>query len=351
MRNLTPRCVPLAIGSVPYKDAGKALESILKYFPEIPFWPQLPMADEQEQMYIQYFEGMSGISFAPDKHRLVAGETDDRFFEEMAITLEHAISEDLDYFKISPNKARGFYEYISKTDKIKALKPMWVKGHITGPVSFGLVITDNNMKPVLYDESYREIVREVLRMKALWQVEELRKIHPDVIILIDEPYMASLGSSMVALSGEEASGLMGSIVEAIEDKNAVSGIHCCGNTDWTAIIRTGCRIISFDAYEYGDKFLLYRDEIADYMKNGGTVAWGIIPTSEAVYNEDSDSLILRLEKMINRLTGEGLEQETILVQSFISPSCGLGNIPVERAERIMELTGKISRELREKYCL
>jgi methionine synthase II (cobalamin-independent) len=351
MKVLTPGCTPLAIGSLPYKDAFQALESIFRYFPEIPFWPQLPMADEQEQMYIQYYEGMPGIKFEPDKHRLTAGEVNDQFFEEMAQTLEHVMSGDFDYFRISPDKARGFYAYFNKVNEIRKLKPQWVKGHIAGPISFGLVITDNNMRPVLYDESYREVVCEVLKMKALWQVEKLREIHPDVIILIDEPYMASFGSSMVALSGEEAIDIIGGVVTAIEDKGAVSGIHCCGNTDWSVIIRTGCRIISFDAYEYGDRFLLYRDEIVTFLKNKGALAWGIIPTSETVNNEDADSLVLKLEKLVDRLEEGGIERKTIFSQSFISPSCGLGSIPVDRAEKIMKLTGEVSKTLQSKYSL
>jgi hypothetical protein len=344
-----PRCTPLAIGSFPYKDTDLALDAIFRYFSEIPLWPQLPAVDEQEQMYIQYYEGMPGIEFDSEKHKLTAGEVDDGFFEKMAEMLEHVMSEDLEYFAISEDKARGFRRFLEKSGDVKSLNPRWVKGHITGPVSFGLVITDKDMKPALYDESYREVIREVLKMKALWQVEKLKEIHPHVIILMDEPYMASFGSSMVALSQDEAVFLMGDIIRAIEEKGAVSGIHCCGNTDWSVIIKTGCRIISFDAYEYGDKFLLYRDELVNYLESGGMIAWGIIPTSEDVNNEDAASLVLKLENLVNRLAGEGIDRETVLKQSFISPSCGLGSIPVERGERIMKMVTAVQEVLKDKY--
>ncbi|MCM8789956.1 MAG: hypothetical protein NC916_02940, partial [Candidatus Omnitrophica bacterium] len=46
------------IGSLPHKDADEALDLIFKYFPAIPFWPQLPNRDIREGMVAQFSENL-----------------------------------------------------------------------------------------------------------------------------------------------------------------------------------------------------------------------------------------------------------------------------------------------------
>ncbi len=340
--NKKPFCIPLAIGSFPFKTPEEALSVIIKYFPELPLWPQLPEADEKEQMYVQYFEGIPGLEYDENKKKIFAGEQDDTFFEKSAEALTAAMEGDLEYFKISPDYARGFYYFLEKEEEISALFPMWIKGQITGPVSFSLVVTDKEMKPVLYDETFVELLVSGLTAKALWQIEKLQEIHDDVIIFIDEPYMASLGSSMVALDNEGALAMLTPVVEGIRGAGGLSGIHCCGNTDWSVIFNSGCDIISLDAYEYGDNFLLYFDEISAFLDRGGFIAWGIVPTSQIIDNENSANLTAKLESIFKRLEEKGISRDIILSQSFISPSCGLGNVEVDRAERIMRTCREIS---------
>lgn len=340
--NKKPFCIPLAIGSFPYKTAEEAVCVIMTAFPELPLWPQLPNADEKEQMYVQYFEGIPGLEYDENKKKILAGEQDDTFFEKSAEALTAAMEGDLEYFEITPPYARGFYYFLEMSDKIKSLSPLWVKGQITGPVSFALAVTDKEMKPVLYDETFVELLVSGLTAKALWQIEKLKQIHEDVIIFIDEPYMASLGSSMVALDGEGALAMFTPVVDGIRQAGGLSGIHCCGNTDWSVIFNSGCDIISLDAYEYGDNFLLYSDEIAAFLDRGGFIAWGIVPTSRTVDNEDSTNLTARLERIFTRLEEKGILRDVLLAQSFISPSCGLGNVEVDRAERIMKICREIS---------
>ena len=53
-------CLPTGIGSMPHKNADEACSLILKYLPEIPFWPQLPQRSDRENMIIQFSEGFPG---------------------------------------------------------------------------------------------------------------------------------------------------------------------------------------------------------------------------------------------------------------------------------------------------
>ena len=47
-------------------------------------------------------------------------------------------------------------------------QPPVVKGQVTGPVSWGLTVADQNRKPVLYDDVLAEAVAKHLRLKATW---------------------------------------------------------------------------------------------------------------------------------------------------------------------------------------
>ncbi len=55
------------IGSLPYKDANKAVEVVTRYLKDIPAWPQLPKRAYVENMYTQYSEGFPGIVVTESK--------------------------------------------------------------------------------------------------------------------------------------------------------------------------------------------------------------------------------------------------------------------------------------------
>lgn len=331
-----PCCRPLAIGSFPYKTPKEALERILTFFPETPLWPQLPQAHPWEQMYIQYYEGMPGITIDDAKMKLISREPDDLFFEETAEALTHIMEENFDPFAISPDKARGLHYFLSHAKEVIKTNPLWIKGQITGPVSFALSVTDNCMKPILYNETYKDLTVNLLWAKAAWQIERLKKIHDRVIMFIDEPYLAGTGSSMVALSKEDAVHMLKTITDNIRSKGALSGIHCCGNTDWTILFDARCDIISMDAYQYSDNFLLYMDNISAHFSGGGFIAWGIVPTSSDIYNTTPQGLLSKMEAVFERLQAQGVSRKTLLENSFISPSCGLGNLDPAAAEEVMK---------------
>ena len=54
-----PNALATGIGSLPHKDPNDACRLICDFFPEIPFWPQLPKRAPLENMYMQYFIGYS----------------------------------------------------------------------------------------------------------------------------------------------------------------------------------------------------------------------------------------------------------------------------------------------------
>ena len=56
-----------AIGSYPHNNVDDACDLILKTLPEIPCWPQLPERDMNEEMLVQYTEGLPFLKIDPVK--------------------------------------------------------------------------------------------------------------------------------------------------------------------------------------------------------------------------------------------------------------------------------------------
>lgn len=328
------------IGSLPFKNAGKACQLIFDNFKEIPFWPQLPKKSYREHMYCQFSEGIPGIVI-DEKARLIHADS-----EKCASGMEKAyqkfLQEDTEYFKISEAFAEGLYNFRDGFAK-SAKEAHFVKGHITGPVSFALFVTDENKKALIYNNEIFDIITKVLCMKARWQIRFLKELNKNVIIFIDEPYLVSIGSSFVNVSLKDITRALDEINRAIKEEGAISGIHCCGNTDWSVLLKGGIDIVNFDAYNFMKEFSLYSDDIKEFLQNSGTIAWGIIPSSEAIDKEPPTALAKKLKDGMKLLSDKGIDTKNI--SSIITPSCGLGSLTEKAAEKISVLTDKISRNM------
>ena len=230
------------------------------------------------------------------------------------------------------------------------LQKAWaIKGQITGPVSFALQVTDENRRSLLYNDELKDIVIKNLLRKANWQESILTKYNSRVIMFLDEPYLSAFGSAFTNLNREQ---VIEALEEVLQGINSITGIHCCGNTDWSILLETSIDILSFDAYEYASNLLLYEDQVKKYLDRSGVIAWGIVPTSEEILqNITVEILAEKLEKIWADLTRLGIDREQLLLNSLITPACGLGTMKQDMAVKAITLTSNLSKMLREKYKL
>jgi len=312
------------IGSLPHTDPEEACRLVLDTF-DIPFWPQLPKLSFHEFMIPQYSEGMPFLKI-DEKKEMVWIEKDGnsltRFYETYSEDLKLAISEEY---------ARGFYTFITA---VKNRHFKYLKGHVTGPLTFTLGLKDSDGRLVYFDEELREISLMVLKAKIRWQIEALKPCAEQVIIFIDEPILSALGSSSyIGVSPEEAVRLLRETSDAIKESGGISGIHCCSKADWPLIINSGVSIISFDAYDYVETISLYPAEFSGFLQSGGYLAWGIVPTTEAIRDENTDSIKKRFDTGIQILS-KSLPEDLLLSQILLTPSCGTGSRSIEEAEKV-----------------
>jgi len=326
-------------GSVPHTDPDAACRLILDTL-DIPTWPQLPRLSFRENMYVQFSERFPGVVLADERIYVDRSQDLDPQLEQLYLAY---LGDDLTYGTISREYAAGLHRFL----RIDVGRPPAVKGQVTGPVSWGLTVVDQDRRPVLYDDILAEAVAKHLRLKAAWMERELRRLSPETIIFIDEPYMSSFGSAYISLERDQAIDLMAEVLAGIK---GLKGVHCCGNTDWSLLLATPIDILHLDAYDYAESLALYPDEAQAFLARGGLIGWGIVPARDRIWEETAASLVDRFEAALGLLVAKGIHRDDLLAAALISPSCGCGSLKVETAEQVLRLTAELSKALKERYA-
>lgn len=321
------------------------MDLLLRYLPEVPVWPQLPNCGYMESMYIQFSGGMPFLHLDSGKERMHMVLSRD-IHGELELFYSRVLEDDLDYFAIQPGYAHGFDVFMDRLWRKKLESVRFVKGQITGPISFGLMITDEHKRAVLYNEEVFDAVVKSLALKTRWQIRKLQRLWPEVIIFIDEPYLSSFGSAFINLTREQVLQYLGEVIDAVHQENALAGVHCCGNTDWSILMQTPVDIINFDAYEYFRGMTLYTDQLKTFLERGGVLAWGVVPTSPQIEQEDSDRLLGNFLDKVAELENRGVPGDLVFRQSLLTPSCGMGTLKEDQTERVLRLLSMVSAEVR-----
>lgn len=354
MQNWQANALTTLIGSMPHTNREKVIGLILQQSPEIPVWPQLP-AFPEEQMMVQYLEGLPGVRYkegslyiqtdTPEFDRELYCYYED-FLKVEAKTKELTGSR----FGLGPEAGRTFFRFLETASRNSASFHA-VKGQVVGPFTLLSGLKDQHDRALLYDDRMKDVVTKHLAMKARWQIRKLKSLSETVIVFIDEPALTGFGSSaFISVSGELVLQLLSDVVHAIHEENALAGIHVCANTDWSLAFQSGVDIINLDAYNYFDRFALYQNAFSRFIRGGGIIAWGQVPTSDAALIEKETALSLadRWMESIQQLVTAEIPLQRILSQSLFTPSCGCGSLTEPLAEQVVALTRRLGLIMRAK---
>lgn len=349
-------CRVTGIGSVPHTDPAGAIDFIMKYLPEIPHWPQLPNSGQAEGFLNQFMRPLLRLGLVVEK----AGKTyfdvsQNDWAAKLAEFYNHYLAaaegddQALDFFAFPEESARGFYsmtEYLAKHGTGEA---KYLKGQISGPLTVGLAMTDQDRRAAYYNDQARDVLIKTLALQGLWQARTLRKFGLPVIVFVDDPSLTCYGqSTYITLQREQISEEFKEIFAMIHGSGALTGVHVCAGADWSILFQSDVDIVNFDAYEYFATVASYPQDIKNYLERGGVLAWGIVPTSEKATREDTPLLLKRLEEYMDQLADKGIDRQRLLSQALITPACGTGTLSLEMAERIYRLAAEISAQLRTK---
>jgi hypothetical protein len=310
------RCSTTAMGIMPHRDVERALELALSL--DIPFWPQLPKVSLYEDMYVQASQNFPGIAIDFDKERLSFDTA--RFEQELD---EYFVKRDVpEAFALTADYSAVFHKFLSK--ELQGYKA--VRGQVTGPVSFGFKVLDENLKPIIYNDAARTILFDFIQKKVNIQYQALKERNPNAFVWLDEPGLGYVFSGLSGYNEQQAKADYHNFVEGLEGPK---GLHLCADVNLPYLLELGVEILSFDAYQIGFMPKEYAGSVAEFIKSGGVISWGIIPTESTVLaTQTPETLAAILSdywEVISETTGLSLNQ--IAMQALVAPArCCLRDI-------------------------
>jgi hypothetical protein len=349
-----PNCLPLLIGSLPISSHQEATDLIFRYTPDIPLWPQLPVY-KREGMVQQFLPGFPGAIEVDDKVFIDtknAGNEQEvlNFYEDYLGVTEDAVPPWPSRFGLSQEAAPGFYTFLEQA-RVRRGELVALKGQITGPFTFCTGLVDQSGRAIFYNDQLRDLAVKHLAMKARWQARKMAELCERTIIFFDEPALAGLGSSaFITITPEDIVACLSEVFAAVRIEKGLTGVHVCANTEWSVVFESGVDIVSYDAYSFFDKLILYPKHLLQFLAKGGILATGIIPTApEFIEVETADSLVTKWFQQAEQLMAIGIDRGTVFAQSLITPSCGTGAVSREHAQRVLELTRSVSDIIRSSF--
>ncbi len=313
---LEARCRTTAMGIMPHTDVEKALRLALSL--DIPFWPQLPNVSFYEDMYAQLSQNFPGIIVDPEGRRIkfdtarFEQELED-YFLKMDYPETFALSQDYSavYHRFLAEELQGYHA---------------IRGQLTGPVSFGFKVEDEDRKPIIYNEGIRAILFDFIQRKANIHYRELKERNQNAFVWLDEPGLGWVFSGMSGYNDVHAKEDYQDFLEGLEGPKA---LHLCANVNLPYLLELGIEILSFDAYQIEFMPKEYANTVAKFLTSGGVISWGIVPTDSSSLSKETPKTLAKLLLGYWEVVSQssGLSAKQIAGQALIAPArCCLKNI-------------------------
>jgi hypothetical protein len=276
-------------------------------------------------MYIQTSQNFPGIEIDFDKGRLVFNTS--RFEEELNDYFTKM--ETPETYALTEKYSMVFNKFLSKSlQDYRA-----IRGQITGPVSFGFKVLDENLKPIIYNEEVKTILFDFIQKKVNVQYQELKAKNQNAFVWVDEPGLGYVFSGLSGYNDQQAKQDYYQFVQGIEGPK---GLHLCADVNLPYLLELGVEILSFDAFQIGFMPKEYTQSVGEFIKKGGIISWGIVPTElrslEIQTPETLFSILSNYWEVISENTGLSLIE--IAEQALVAPArCCLVDITVDASER------------------
>lgn len=307
-----------SIGSLPHTDPAAAVEFVLSRQTRLPAAPSLPQRSPLEGMIAQAAWKVPGVVVGPD------GSIDLRLD---ALDPDAPIGDPgLDGEPFAT--VRTFLTAVTGRTRP-------VKLQLTGPVTLGLALhaagADAGRAFAVAGAAVRSRARSLLHLAA--------RSAPGtpLVVFLDEPGLTGLMHPEFPLDPESAVDLTSSALAVLE-RGAVTGLHCCGPTDWKLLIQSGPHILSAPL---GLGLDSAGETLGRYLDDGGWVAWGAVPTDEPI-GSTPGRLWRQLSAGWCGMVQAGCDPVLLRTQSLVTPACGLATHGVTQAERVVSLTRQVA---------
>jgi hypothetical protein len=297
------------IGSLPFTSTATALQSIVEFSPEIPFWPQLPKLSEQEGAVRQ------GLGILVD---LIEPRNEGYGYQvregriDSVLDILHRSSGEL-----MPANAKGFFEFEKTLAAGLFSSAIAVKGQIEGPITLSAYLFYQG-RPFLSDPALFAATAFHVSQIICWQIDRLKSAGLPVLLFVDEPALC-LEVPANAVSEEQRLNALAVTLNDARVRGAFAGLHCCAARPFGRMCRAQPDILSFDAHE-GLELFFADPDARNFVQQGGVVAYGLVPTLARLNAAESANIFIRWLKAAT-LAGD---PQKLAQRAMITATCGLG---------------------------
>jgi len=309
-------CQSTAMGIVPHTDTERALGLALRL--DIPFWPQLPNISFYEDMYVQTSQNFPGIVVEPDGGKISFDST--RFEKELSDYSQRMA--EVETFALSRSYSVAYHDFLARD--LQAYPA--IRGQLTGPISFGFRVTDENSRPIIYNEGVRVLLYDFIQRKADLQYRQLKEKNQNAFVWLDEPGLGWVFSGLSGYNDIQARQDYQSFLTGLDGPRA---LHLCANVNLPYLLGLGIELLSFDAYQMELMPKGYATAVAEFLSSGGIISWGIVPTSsESLTKETPETLAGLLSSYWEVVSlNTGIPTRQIAEQALVAPArCCLKNV-------------------------
>src|SRR5580704_16010658 len=316
------------IGSLPLTSITSAIRSVAEFSPEVPFWPQMPQLSDRESVIGQ---GLGIVAELIEPRNEGYGYQVKEGRLDLVLEILHRSSGEL-----TPANAAGFAAFEEAFSSGLFRSAVAVKGQIEGPITLSAYLFHQG-RPFLSDPTlFAAIAFHVSQMLA-WQIERLNASGLPIVLFVDEPALC-LEDSADSVSEEQRIDTLAATLENARTRGAYAGLHCCAARPFERMCRAKPDILSFDADEGLDLFFTDWHAL-DFVQQGGTVAYGLVPTRAGLNAADAASIFIRWLKAAS-LAGD---PQKFAQRAMITATCGLGLLDETSIEESFGVAHSISK--------
>lgn len=309
----------IGIGSLPHRDVAAAAEFSRSAF-DVLTLPSLPRRSPAEAPVAQALVGAQGVTLGQ--------------YGTLAIDVARLDPHADVRTDIASGSFAGLRACLDLATERGHTGP--VKWQFVGPISVGLALRRAGAPAeVAFPMAARVVKSHLVMLTSV--ISQALPSSPQLVVL-DEPFLDDLMAHDFPIPPDAAVDLLSSAMAAVEVGTTV-GVHTCGDVDLAVLIATGSSVLSIPARM---SLVPYAGYIARFLRDGGTIAWGAVPT-EGPISGAGGRTAARLQAVWDELAGRGCDPVLLRRQSLISPQCGLGGHSVSVAERVCETARAVSR--------
>lgn len=317
-----PIGAPTSVGSLPHLDREAAIAFVLEGTPELPAAPTLPGVEPLEMMIPQAAWGIAGVDLAADGTLSIA----DPDLVDPAAPLG-----DRDLSGRPFTTWRRFLDVVAgRTDPVKL--------QITGPLTLGLMLIQAGLGP---EKAFAVAAGAVsTRAGDLLSLADERAPGVPRLLVFDEPGLVGGLRPDLLLGPDGVIDLLSGCLAAVEGR-AVTGVHCCGATDWRLVLQAGPNLLSLPV---GADVTGSAGALGSFLERGGWVAWGAVATDGPLGESPSRSW-RRLSTQWCELVQAGCDPVLLRRQALITPVCGLALHDEAQADHVFALTRRLAEKV------